>query len=147
VLTLLRPTADVTLDTADYDAAASTLGYGHARPRTSQSFQVLAGIAGEAPAMQRSEDHPFRQEVSLAGDRFTVRMESWLPDDTFRRAGFGQVVHNREPILIVERGASLVWLTPSGEAVTAYTAGLYAPRPRFRISRARLELAALPREH
>jgi hypothetical protein len=74
-------------------------------------------------------------------------MESWLPDDTFRRAGFGQVVHGRERILIVERGASLVWLAPSGEAQTAYAAGLYAPRPRFRIPRARLELAALPREH
>lgn len=147
VLTLLRPTGDVTLDTADYDAAVETLTNRRARPRTTQLFQVIAGVAGEAPAAQRSADRPFRQDVSLAGDRFTIRMESWLPDDTFRRAGFGQVVHGRERILIVERGASLVWLRPSGEPQTAYAAGLYAPRPRFRIPRARLELAALPGAH
>ncbi len=147
VLTLLRPTPDMSIDTADYDAAVATLSNRRARPRTNELFQILAGIAGEAPALQRAENRPFRQELSLAGDRFTIRMESWLPDDTFRRAGFGQVIHGRERILMVERGASLVWLASSGEAPTAYAAGLYATRPRFRIPRVRLELAALPREH
>jgi hypothetical protein len=147
VLTLLTPTADVPLDAADYDAAAATLTDRRAGPRGDRLFQAMAGIAGETPALQRAEDRPFRQDVSLAGERFTIRMESWLPEDTFRRAGFGQVLHDRNRILIIERGASLVWLASSGEARTAYAAGLYAPRPRFRIQRARLELAALPREH
>ena len=74
-------------------------------------------------------------------------MESWLPDDTFRRAGFGQVLLGHHRLLIVERGVSVVWLGISGEARTAYAAGLYAPQPRFRISRARLQLAALPGEY
>ena len=147
VLALLRPTSDVPVDFADYDAAVQTLADQKAAPRTQEGFQVLAGIAGEAPALQRSADRPFRQQVSLAGDPFTIRMESWLPDDTFRRAGFGQVIHGRERVLIVERGASLVWLAPSGEPRVVYAGGLYAPRPRFRIPRARLEFAALLREH
>jgi hypothetical protein len=146
VLTLLKPTNDVPLDAPDYDAAMATLSANRARPRTDRLFQVLAGVAGEAPAMERSEDRPFRQDVSIAGDRFTIRMESWLPGDTFRRAGFGHVLHNRQRLLIVERGASLAWLDSSGEARTFYAAGLYAPGPRFRIPRARLELAALPRK-
>jgi hypothetical protein len=82
----------------------------------------------------------------VAGDRFIVRMESWLPDDTFRRAGFGQVLLGRDRLLIVERGASLVWLGSSGEPQVSYVAGLYAARPRFRIPRASLQFAALPRE-
>jgi hypothetical protein len=145
VLTLLRPTEDALLDTADYDDAVDTLADRRAKPRAGRAFEVLAGIAGDPPALQRADDRPFRQQFALVGDHFTVRMESWLPDDTFRRAGFGQVLLGRERILIVERGASLVWLSPTGPRV-AYAGGLYAPRPRFRISRARLELAALPRE-
>jgi hypothetical protein len=147
VMTLLRPTADVTFDPGDYDAAVATLTSGRAAPRTGRAYEVLAGLAGDRPVLQRAEDRPFRQELGLAGDRFTIRMESWLPDDTFRRAGFGQVLLGRQRILIVERGVSLVWLTASGQPRIAYAAGLYAPRPRFRISRARLQLAALPGEY
>ena len=147
ILTLLRPTSDLPLDPADYDAAVETLTNGRAARKTDQAFQVLAGIAGEPPALQRSAERPFRQQVSLAGDPFTIRMESWLPDDTFRRAGFGQVIHGRQRILIVERGASLVWLTSAGEPRVAYAGGLYAAHPRFRIPRARLEFAALLRKH
>jgi hypothetical protein len=147
VLTLLRPTGDVPLDTADFDAGVSTLTDGHARARSGEAFEVIAGVAGESPVLQRSSERPFRQDVAIAGDQFSVRMESWLPDDTFRRAGFGQVLNGRRRILIVERGASLVWLSSSGAARVLYTAGLYAPRPRFRIPRASLELAALPGEY
>ena len=43
-----------------------------------------------------------------------VRMDSWLPDDTFRRGGFGHVLRGREHVLIVERGISL-----SGSNATA----------------------------
>jgi hypothetical protein len=147
VLTLLEPTAGVTFDASDYDAAVATLAAGRAAPRSGRAFEVLAGVAGERPALQRSEDRPFRQTVDIAGDRFTVRMEAWLPDDTFRRAGFGHVLLGRERLLIIERGASLVWLTASGQPQTGYAAGLYAARPRFRIPRATLQFAALPRAH
>jgi hypothetical protein len=145
VLTLLKPTPDVRFNAADYDAAVTTLTNGRARPRSGRAFEMLAGVAGDPATIQRSSDRPFHQSAALAGDLFTVRMESWLPDDTFRRAGFGHVLHGRHRILIVERGASLVWLGNSGEPRVAYAAGLYEPRPRFRIPRARLELAALPR--
>ncbi len=147
VLTLLRPTPETTFDAADYDAAVSILTSGKAMPRSGRNFEVIAGVAGERPAWQRANDRPFRQDINIAGDPFTVRMESWLPDDTFRRAGFGQVLLGHQRLLIVERGVSLVWLGVSGEVRTAYAAGLYAPQPRFRISRARLQLAALPGEY
>ena len=146
VLTLLRPTSDVTFDAIDYDAAVRTLTGGRATSRTGRLYEVVAGTAGDRPALQRGDDRPFRQDVAVAGDRFTVRMESWLPDDTFRRAGFGQVLLGRDRLLIVERGASLVWLGSRGEPQVSYVAGLYAARPRFRIPRASLQFAALPRE-
>jgi hypothetical protein len=65
---------------------------------------------------------------------FTVRMDSWVGIDTFRRAGFGHVLRGREHVLIIERGVSLVWFGPDGRAAEpVYVAGLYASRPRFRI--------------
>jgi hypothetical protein len=146
VLTLLKPTPETRFDAADYDAAVAQLTGERATPRTGRLYEVIAGVAGEKPSVQRGERRPFRQDIAIAGERFTVRMESWLPDDTFRRAGFGQVILGRERLLIIERGVSLAWLTPSGQPRVAYTAGLYATQPRFRISRARLQLAALPRE-
>jgi hypothetical protein len=146
VLTLLTPTSDVSFDGMDYDAAVATLTGGRAPSRTGRAYDVLAGVAGERPSLHRAEERPFRQDVNVAGDRLTVRMESWLPEDTFRRAGFGQVLLGRERLLIIERGASLVWLTASGNPHVTYAAGLYAARPRFRIPRARLQLAALPRD-
>jgi hypothetical protein len=144
VLTLLRPTPDTGFDAMDYDAAVASLTSGRAAGRSGRAFEMIAGIAGDRPLLQRAEDRPFRQEFRLAGDPFTVRMESWLPDDTFRRAGFGQVLMGHERLMIVERGVSLVWLTPTGQPKVVYAAGLYANRPRFRIPRARLHLAALP---
>jgi hypothetical protein len=63
-----------------------------------------------------------------------VRMESWLPPDTMRRAGFGHVVVNRRHVLTLERGVSLVALGENGETrLAGYASGLYAPEPRFRI--------------
>ena len=147
VLTLLRPTPETTFDAADYDAAVATLTAKRATTRTGRAYEVIAGVAGDPPVLQRSETRPFRQPFELAGDRFTVRMESWLPDDTFRRAGFGQVLLGHQRLLIIERGVSLVWLASSGQPRVVYGAGLYAPRPRFRIPRARLQLAALPEGH
>ena len=60
-------------------------------------------------------------------------MDAWLPSDTFRRGGFGHVLRGREPVLFIERGASLVWFSANGSPVVAYAGGLYAPQPRFSI--------------
>ena len=60
-------------------------------------------------------------------------MESWLPFETFRRAGFGHVLRGRDRLLTIERGVSLVWFASDGSPVVTYAAGLYAPQPRLRI--------------
>ena len=49
---------------------------------------------------------------NLLDEPFTVRMDSWLPFDTFRRPGFGHVLRGREHVQILERGVNLVWLEP-----------------------------------
>jgi hypothetical protein len=59
-------------------------------------------------------------------------MESWLPTDTIRRAGFGHVVVGRRHALTLERGLNFVTL-PAGEPV--YGSGLFAPVPRLVLSR------------
>jgi hypothetical protein len=76
---------------------------------------------------------PFRESFSLLDDRITVRMDAWVPFDTFRRGGFGHVLRGRDHLLTVERGASLMWLNRDGSSTTAYAGGLYAMKPRFRI--------------
>jgi hypothetical protein len=90
-------------------------------------------VAGDAPAYARASAWPFRESVSLLGDSFTIRMDAWLPFDTFRRGGFGHVLRGRERLLIVERGVNLLWFAADGEPRVVYDAGLYAPRARFRI--------------
>jgi hypothetical protein len=62
-------------------------------------------------------------------------MESWLPTDTIRRAGFGQVVVGRRHVLTLERGVSVVGLGGDGRAAQVeYASGLLAPLPRFRVT-------------
>jgi hypothetical protein len=60
-------------------------------------------------------------------------MEAWLPADTMRRAGFGQVIVNRRRMLTLERGVSVLVLRPDGSSVTAYASGLFAPVGRDRL--------------
>jgi hypothetical protein len=145
VLCLITPPRDEPFDPAAFDAAIATLTGGRGPHRADAGFEVWAGLAGERPIRYRGAGRPFRDTVGMLGDRFDIRMDSWLPFDTFRRAGFGHVVRGRDHALIVERGVSLVWFGPDGAAHTAYTAGLYAPRPRYRIPAAMMSLAALPR--
>jgi hypothetical protein len=71
----------------------------------------------------------------LLDDPFTVRMESWLPSDTFRRAGFGHVIRGREHVLTIERGVSFVWFDRNAQPSNpVYAASVYAPGERYRIS-------------
>ena len=132
VLTLLEPTAGERFDRDDFDRALTALA-GRAAQRSQSRFQVWAGVAGEPGGYHRNADRPFRHDFSVLGDGFSVRFESWLPFETFRRAGFGHVLRGRETILTVERGVSLVWFARDGAPTVAYAAGLYAPAPRVRI--------------
>ena len=132
VLTLLPPPRDEAVDTRDFDQALKNLGAAGA-PRTEANYQVWAGVAGERPGYHRAGERPFRDRFSILGDPFEVRMEAWLPFDTFRRGGFGHVLQGRRRVLMVERGVSLAWLESDGTVGGAYMAGLYAVRPRFRI--------------
>ena len=132
VLTLLEPTPEEPLDVEDFELALTALAGRDAR-RGRSHFQVWAGMTGEPGGYYRAADRPFRDGFSVLGDSFSVRMESWLPFDTFRRGGFGRVLRDRDPVLIIERGVSLVWFERDGSPAVAYAAGLYAPRPRIRI--------------
>jgi len=141
VLTLLPPPREEQEDAGDVSAAMATLTGHHAPQWRPAPYQAIGGLAGERPLFSASSERPFRASFSLAGEPFTVRMESWLSMDTFRRAGFGQVLHGRDHALIVERGVSLVWLGSGGRTHIAYAAGLYAPKPRYRIAARSTRLA------
>ena len=110
------------------------------------AYQVIAGLVGDAPIVTRADDYPFRINFRLLDDSYTVRMESWLPSDTFRRAGFGHVMSGREHVLTVERGVSFVWFDRNARPSNpVYAASLYAPGERFRISSVSPSLARVAR--
>jgi hypothetical protein len=134
VLTVLLPApGGRTIDGEDFARALAELGGNRMPPRSEASYQVWAGSHGEAPTLYRSSAHPFRTTVLIGGEPFTIRMDSWLPEDTFRRGGFAHVLHGRRHALIAERGISLVWLQGDGSPASYYGAGLYTPEARFRI--------------
>ena len=93
----------------------------------SQPFAIVVGRIGQKPLFVKASPEPYR--VRLRIDRFDVdiRMESWLPTDTIRRAGFGHVIVDRQHVLTLERGLSFAAF-PGGEA--AYGSGLFAPIPQ-----------------
>jgi hypothetical protein len=157
VLCVLTPPREEQLDPVMMRTALDMLTQGHttvrgAGPAAAQqpdgggpaaAYQVIAGLVGEAPIATRASDYPFRMNFRLLDDPFTVRMESWLPSDTFRRAGFGHVIRGREHVLTIERGVSLVWFDRSAQPSSpVYAASLYAPGERYRISAVSPSLAA-----
>jgi hypothetical protein len=133
VLALLTPPRDEVLDVEQVSDAVASLTGGADTLATTPAYEVIAGHAGEKPVLHRASSRPFRERVALAEGAIDIRMESFVPLETFRRSGFGHVMVNREHILFVERGLSVVWLDPRGLAEPFYAAGLYAPRPRFRL--------------
>jgi hypothetical protein len=134
VLTLLLPApGGRTVDREDFQKALAELGGKGAPRRSADSYEVWAGSLGETPTLYRSSPHPFRQDVLIGGESLTIRMDSWLPADTFRRSGFAHVLHGRRHALIAERGISFMWLRRDGSPGTYYGAGLYTPEARFRI--------------
>jgi hypothetical protein len=135
VLAVLKPYSEVPLATGELQAAYARLsGDAAARVPVDSVYTVVGGTVGARPDFQRSSSVPFRAVTRIAGLRVEVRMESWLPADTMRRAGFGHVIVGRRHALTLERGISLVALGADGRPVlTAYASSLFAPQPRFRI--------------
>lgn len=144
VLTALSPLAPYPVPQSDIEGTIQVLTGGRASPPLDARYTVVAGIAGAAPALLQQADRPFRVQVPLLGDRFTIRMDAWVPTDTFRRGGFGHVIRGRERVMFVERGVSLVWFTPDGRPQVAYAGNPYAPQPRFRIPVTRTRFARAP---
>jgi hypothetical protein len=142
VLMLLLPApGGRSIDPEDFAKGLAELAGNRIPRRLEASYEVWAGSHGEAPTLYRSSPHPFRQDVLVGGEPFTIRMDSWLPEDTFRRGGFAHVLHGRQHALIAERGISLVWLQRDGSPATYYGAGLYTPEARFRIPAPAIQLA------
>jgi hypothetical protein len=133
VMTLLEPTGGQEINAADFDAAVTAVAGPSAPRRSKARYQLWAGITGGTGTIHRQSDRPFRAAFSILGDPFALRIESWLPYETFRRAGFGQVLRGRERVLTIERGVSFVWFDSDGSPVVSYAAGLYAAQTRLRI--------------
>ena len=135
VLAFLAPYPDLPFDEQELaQAAVSSPADGHTRTRA--VLRSDGGSGGEAPgAAVRRSDRPFRERFQLGGLTIDLRMESWLPTDTIRRAGFGHVIVGRRHVLTLERGVSVVGLGQDGAAMrTEYASGLFAPLPRFRVA-------------
>jgi hypothetical protein len=153
VLCVLTPPREEQLDPAMLRMALDMLTRGHipaaihvpdAADTTVGSYQFIAGLTGQAAIVARAENYPFRMNFRLLDEPFTVRMESWLPFDTFRRAGFGHVIREREHVLTIERGVSLVSFDRRARPSNpVYAASLYAPGERYRISSVSPSLAVL----
>ena len=134
VIALLAPYRDLPFDQGELTAAMTRLTGGTASLAPGASYSVIAGRIGRRPLFERRSDRPFRVAVGLAGLAVEVRMASWLPVDTIRRAGFGHVTAGRRHLLTLERGVSFVALDADGRPLrSAYASSLYAPLARFEV--------------
>jgi hypothetical protein len=106
---------------------------GAGQPSVLRLYTIVVGRVGEPPALIRSEDRPFRVSTNIGALRVDVRMESWLPTDTIRRAGFGHVVVDRRHVLTLERGISFAEI--EGVAEPTYSSGLFEGIPRLVLGR------------
>jgi hypothetical protein len=141
VLTLLTPVQAYPYDTDDVSRARRILT-GREEPESPSSYVVVAGLTGSAPTFQHRSQRPFQVQATLPDDTVTIRIDGWVPTDTFRRGGFGHVIRRRQRVLFIERGASLVWFARDGSPRVAYAGGPYALQPRFRIPAQTTKLAS-----
>ena len=132
VIALLAPYPDLPFDDTELREATRWLTSDTAVLGRGPSYQVLAGVVGASPALDRRDPLPFRARTRIGGVALDIRMESWLPADTMRRAGFGHVVANGRHLLTLERGVSVAALAGDGTPrLVAYASGLFAPLPRY----------------
>lgn len=142
LLCVLTPPRDIALDPDVLTEGLSALMNGNVPARVPSAYELFAGISGERPQTYRASNRPFTERFRVIDEPFTVRMDSWLPFDTFRRAGFGHVLRGREHALTIERGVSLVWFgRDGGPSRPYYAAGVFAAEPRYRVPVATLQLA------
>ena len=128
ILAVLRPDPEYPLNTVALGHAWKTLTTATADPAVHQ-YVVVAGRIGDRPELVVSKDVPYRVWLRLEPFDIDIRMESWLPTDTIRRAGFGHVIVNRRHALTIERGISFIALGRGGR--TIYESGLFAPISRL----------------
>ena len=124
VLAVLRSDQEYPLNTIGLERAWRWLAPGMTMPPL-RHYTVIVGKVGERPMLIESQDRPYRVRVRIEPFDVDVRMESWLPTDTIRRAGFGHVIVNRRHALIIERGISFIALGPGGGPI--YGSGPFAP--------------------
>jgi hypothetical protein len=122
-LAVLRSDREYPLDTIALAQAWTWLAPGVMMPALA-NYTIIVGRVGERPVLIESQDRPYRVRIRLDPFDFDVRMESWLPTDTIRRAGFGHVIVNRQHALIVERGISFIALGHDGGPI--YSSGPFA---------------------
>lgn len=129
VLVIMTPLPELVYDPADVaDTARALAGIPLPRAR----YVVVAGLSGSRPVLTRTGNHPYRVDATLAGHRFQIRLESWLPADTMRRAGFGHVIVDRRHALTLERGANLGVFDAAGHLrASANQGGSFAVQPRW----------------
>jgi hypothetical protein len=134
VICVIEPSPGRTMDRMDLDRLATRLG---ATSMPAGRYSVMAGIAGGRAALREANDRPFRRKVQLGALTLDIRIESWVPFDTIRRAGFGHVIVNRRHGLTVERGISVIVVDPAGRTrFVEYESGLFAPQRRYTIQTA-----------
>jgi hypothetical protein len=124
VLAILRSDQEYPLNTIGLARAWRWLAPGLAMPPL-RYYTAIVGRVGEPPVLVESQDRPYRVHTQITPDYYDVRMESWLPTDTIRRAGFGHVIVNRRHALTIERGISFVAF--GRERLVAYDSGPFAP--------------------
>ena len=128
VIAVLRSDREFSLDTVGLARAWKWLAP-NVTPPDARHFTVMVGRVGERPVLIESQDRPYRVGAQLNALDIDVRMESWLPTDTIRRAGFGHVIVNRRHALTLERGISFIALGPGSDG-PIYGSGLFAPLPK-----------------
>jgi hypothetical protein len=132
VLAVLTPVPNAAIDREPLTRAVQRLAHG---PLPGGRYVVLAGRAGSPPTLVRASDRPFRVSTRLEALRLDIRIDSWLPFDTMRRAGFGHVIANGRHAVTIERGVTFAALGTSGRPwMVHYAGGAFAPVPRFVIT-------------
>ena len=114
----MEPDSPESIDRADLAAAAALLGLSP-RQVPGGRYAVAAGLVGEEPWVGCRAPGRSASGGGSAGIDVDIRIESFLPFDTIRRAGFGCVVANRRRVLTIDRGVSFVALGPDGRALVA----------------------------
>ncbi len=128
VLVVMTPLPELVYNAREVAAVARTLA-GVDIPRA--RYTVIAGRSGAPPTLNVSAATPYRTQTMLGGHRFDIRIESWLPYDTMRRAGFGHVIVDGRHELTLERGANLGIFDGAGALkASANQGGSFALQPR-----------------